>query len=367
MSSLIIEVVTIDEIRPHPNADKMDLAFVKGWQLCVAKNGYKKGTIGVYFPIDSLVPLEVAKALDFDKYLAVKQGEDKGRVRAVKLRGEPSYGVFVPVKVVTDYLIKKKFSEQNGNTKTIGRILPIGYDVADELGVEKWEPPLLLSSHEIERPHTLFDKYTNIENFRHYPNVINNEDDVIFTEKLHGSNQRTALIDGEYMVGTHNMRVKENINNKYWYVVNDNMKNLLLELSESVNGAPVIMYGEIFGPKIQKGFTYGIKQGDLGYRCFDIKVDGKYLDYLTWKTICVKHNVPIVPVLYRGKFSMEKLEEFSNIDSTIENTSHMMEGIVIKLVSEELRYYKVGTSKRVILKYVWDRYLTRKGERTEYK
>lgn len=41
-SSLITEVVKIDEIKAHPNADRMDIAIIKGWQLCVAKNGYKE-------------------------------------------------------------------------------------------------------------------------------------------------------------------------------------------------------------------------------------------------------------------------------------------------------------------------------------
>ena len=37
MSSLIVEVSTIDAIQKHPNADALDLAVIKGWQCVTAK------------------------------------------------------------------------------------------------------------------------------------------------------------------------------------------------------------------------------------------------------------------------------------------------------------------------------------------
>jgi RNA ligase (TIGR02306 family) len=182
-SSLIVEVCAIDEIKNHPNADKMDIAIVKGWQLCVAKRGYSSGDVGVYFPIDSLVPKDVAESLDFDKYLTFyKDRPDMGKVKAVKLRGEPSYGVFIPIEKMKEYLQDEDLSNS----------LKVGDNLAEDLGIEKWEPPLTLNSQEAETPHPLFEKYTDIENYRNFPNVLTEDDEVVVTEKIHGNSYTTS-------------------------------------------------------------------------------------------------------------------------------------------------------------------------------
>ena len=181
---------------------------------------------------------------------------------------------------------------------------------------------------------------------------------------VHNSNSRHGLIEGEWMVGSHNMRLKYSETNRWWYVFNDNMKEMLTSLTDEFEAKQVIMFGEIFGPGIQKGYTYGIPQGTLSYRCFDIKIDGKYLSWdKLWKT-CGKHNVMLVPVLYRGPLNMESIiKTFGKSKTTLEQ-ANIMEGVVIKLVEEELRIYG-GSPKRTILKYVFDQYLDPKNKTTE--
>jgi len=352
-SSLITEVVKIEKIKPHPNADRMDIAIIKGWQLCVAKNGYEVGTEGVYFTIDTMVPKSVAEALDFDKYLSFKKSDpDFGRVRAVNLRGEPSYGVFVPLKVVEYYLAEKH--------ETNNFDLYVGNNVVDILGCKKYEPPLKLNSQDAEKDHDLFDKYTDIENMRNFPNVIIDGDEVVVTEKIHGTNSRHSLIEGEYMVGSHTIRLKQSETNRYWYVFNDNMKELLTSLSKEFKAKQVIMYGEIFGPGVQSGYTYDIPQGKLGYRCFDIKVDGKYLDWDKFLSSCNSHNISTVPVLYSGPLCMSNIINTFGVGPSTLSNHNLIEGVVVKLVKEELRSYG-SCFKRAILKYVFDQFLTGKN------
>jgi hypothetical protein len=43
MSSNKVEVTRIDEVRPHPNADALELAMAGGWQMCVKKGAYQSG------------------------------------------------------------------------------------------------------------------------------------------------------------------------------------------------------------------------------------------------------------------------------------------------------------------------------------
>ena len=53
MSSLIVEVCRIDRVLPHPNADLLELAHIKGWQCVVPKGKYAAGSLVTYVPIDA--------------------------------------------------------------------------------------------------------------------------------------------------------------------------------------------------------------------------------------------------------------------------------------------------------------------------
>ena len=169
---------------------------------------------------------------------------------------------------------------------------------------------------------------------------------------VHNCNARHAFIDGEFMAGSHNMRLKENPKNKFWHIFSDNMKALLQELGDK--NTPVIMYGELFGDGIQD-LKYGLTKGQIDYRCFDIKVNGHYLNYNDFREICIKHDIKTVPYLYSGSFSFEKIMELSNNHSNLGN--NIMEGIVIKPYIERVD----PKIRRVVLKYVFDQYYQRKG------
>ena len=57
MSNVITKVVAIDDIKPHPNADRLDIAVIGGWQCVVPKGQYSAGDNIVYFtPNDTLLP-----------------------------------------------------------------------------------------------------------------------------------------------------------------------------------------------------------------------------------------------------------------------------------------------------------------------
>ena len=345
MSELKVQVVKIDEIKVHNNADTLELAIVKGWQIIVRKGEFKAGELVVYFPLDSVMPERLSEAIGVTKYLR------SGRIVAAKLRGEPSYGLLWDKRKCEEYIWPQPFDVRNYGE---------GDDLTVFLGVTKWEPPPIFNNEDDEKHHVLFEKYTDIQNMRNYPNTINDGDDVFITEKLHGANARHAYIDREFMAGSHNKRKKENENSKWWSVFSEDMRNLVKTVSEGNGNMPVIMYGEIFG-WIQD-LHYGFKQGTFGYRCFGIRVGAKYMDYQDFVGTCTRYNVPTVPVLYRGPFTMAEVMKFSNSKSTIEGSDNIMEGVVVTPVIERFDH-KIG---RVILKYVFDQYLTRHGG-TEFK
>ena len=66
--------------------------------------------------------------------------------------------------------------------------------------------------------HPAFHTYTDIENYRNFPDLLQDGEEVVFTEKIHGKCTRVGLIrtsegDGEedwtFMAGSHNLRRKE--------------------------------------------------------------------------------------------------------------------------------------------------------------
>ena len=43
MSELSVEIAKIDNIMPHPNADRLEIATVGGWNCVVGKDIYTSG------------------------------------------------------------------------------------------------------------------------------------------------------------------------------------------------------------------------------------------------------------------------------------------------------------------------------------
>ena len=116
-------VRTVAEIRPIKGADMIVLAVVDGWKCVVKKDEFEAGDTAVYCEIDSFLP--VRSEFEFLRKSSFKRMEDKEgfRLRTVKLRGQISQGLLLPITV-------------------LDRDVKIGEDVTEELGIEKYEAPI---------------------------------------------------------------------------------------------------------------------------------------------------------------------------------------------------------------------------------
>lgn len=325
MSSTVVLVKRIDNIQPHPNADRLDLAIVGGWQCVVPKGKYAPGNLITYIPPDSVLPDALAEQYGVAKYLS------KGRVRAAKLRGEPSFGLVVDA--VGDE----------------------GENVATKLGITKYQPPMKFHAGEAEPQHPMFVEYTDIENLRHYPEVFQPGEQVYVTEKIHGTNCRLGFVrdlDSEWMqvAGSRTMQRRRAEGSVYWFPWGIDGVRTLLEEIKTTASVNVILFGEVYG-KVQ-AMRYGLPNG-LGFRAFDLMVDGRFLDQEDFATYCHRHGVDMAPGLYAGAYSLDKIAELSKGRSVIPGADHIREGVVVK-PARERRDPKTG---RVILKYVSDDYL----------
>ena len=77
MSTHKVEVVSINEIERHPNADSLDLVRIYGFTAIVRLGQFKPGDLAVYIEPDYVVP-------DNEQFAFLK---GKTRIRAMKLRG----------------------------------------------------------------------------------------------------------------------------------------------------------------------------------------------------------------------------------------------------------------------------------------
>lgn len=325
MSSVIVPVATIETIEVHPNADALEIAKVLGWQLVVPKQQFAAGDKVVYFPPDTMLPFEVSERFGVTRYLS------NGRIRQVRLRGEPSFGLAVRPDEDWD----------------------IGENVADYYSATKYEPPLRPSSGDAEKEHPLFLAYTDIENMRNFPTVLSQGETVVVTEKIHGTNSRIGIIEGEWMAGSKAQRRKrpddEHMSaNLYWYPYTITaVRDMLEHLAQSHR--QTILYGEVYG-KVQS-LHYGLANG-LGYRAFDLLLDGKFVDYPQFKALCDTWQVPVVPEVAIVEHEIATIRKLSE-GKTLLGDAHIREGVVVRPLRERADP-KIG---RAILKYVSDAYL----------
>lgn len=117
---MLATVQAIKHVRHHSNADKLDIVTVLGYQCIVGRDSYKEGDLVVFIQPDSILPIDRKWAEEPLRYCS------KARVKAIRLRGEWSMGLVMPVTIVHDNMFEAEEGE----------------DFAEYLGVTKYEPPL---------------------------------------------------------------------------------------------------------------------------------------------------------------------------------------------------------------------------------
>ena len=384
-------------IRPHPDADALEVAQVGAFQCVVGKGLYDDGDLAVYIPEGALVPADVLARLDLTDRLA---GKDKNRVKAIKLRGVLSQGITYPVDLSLasdnpDVGVLHLPVPSDPNQIPEAEIVTLGQDVSEVLGVTKWIPPI--PSHMAGEVYfTGLEKTVryDIENWKKFPGatdqIISEGVDVTFTEKLHGTWTLFGLFrndDGTYdriissKGHSHDgiaFKLDSDANQNNLYVRTANQLDFWTKLEKNSAlsilqpGQGVFVMGETFGGGVQSGFGYGADatKGNIGFRIFDIMqrdnntgVD-TYLGYDDLQLEADLLGVSLVPVLYRGPFSYDLLDEHTKgLETVSGQESHMREGVVITPVTE-MRYDDLG---RLKLKSVSEQYLLRKDKNaTEY-
>lgn len=124
----LVTLETIRDITAIADADAIESATVRGWNLVVKKGEFEAGDRCLYFEIDSALPVADPRFA----FLAPRGTKtlDSGtvvhRLKTAKLRGVYSQGLALPASQFPEILVAQE----------------TGADLADLLGVTKYEPPL---------------------------------------------------------------------------------------------------------------------------------------------------------------------------------------------------------------------------------
>lgn len=318
MSSLVVEVCEIESIRPHSNQEitELECAKIKGWQVVVRKGKYKPGQLVVYVPPDSVMPLSLSDSWGITKYLAAN-----GRVTQTKIRGEFSFGCILDADPTWE----------------------VGKDVSEYFGITKYEPPTKLvpgDTASVPFPKTLFS-YTDIENIKNHPYEISSEELVCATEKIHGTNVGIVYYNGEFYCRSKGYYRKECTaeggRSLYWApFFTPGVRQLLEGASDLFSSSAIALFGEIYGSPVIGKYTYDTEKGKVGFRAFDLYIDGNFVDYQDFKNITSEFSVPIVPSLCENmKFDYDYFYSLAQGKSVLTD-SHICEGIVVRPMKERL-------------------------------
>lgn len=346
--SFSVPVTRVTDVSDHPNADKLEIVSVEclDGQICSPIGKFEKGDKVVHIPEDSLVPEWLQKELGVKGYLA---GPDENRVKVIRLRGVPSFGLLYDCP--NDW--------------------EIGEDKQKELGIKKWIPntPASMNGEEYSTHRRNAVKY-KMQKFRHDPNFIPDGTKVVVTEKCHGTFcQIGFLSEDNKHENKSNLAVtskgrakkrkllKKGSGNVYWEAAR---KLPTDELREEFS-QQFFLLGEVFGSGIQD-LDYGVNTSKDGvsFRAFDIYLGeygrGEYLPFSRVETVCDKYGILTVPKLWVGGYDKDKVKDLAKGKETISGDKrHIREGVVVRPYEKEMRIY----GDRAIVKLKSDDYLAR--------
>lgn len=308
----------------------------------------------IYFPPDLELPPFVSHSLGVIEYLKKFK-----YVKAVRLRGQVSMGIALPLNTPGFEKLISYFEQEYWSADQHGE----GTDVDWYFGTKRFVPVLNESikrsmGREIQS-HPLLFKYTDIERLEKHRYSFNADEEVVITEKIHGTNVRIACIAGQVMVGSHNTQRElpgtpdEAMKNFYWFPISiPGVERLIKELGK--DHQQVILFGETYGKGVQGGFSYG-KEG-LAFAAFDLMLDGNYVDYPRFISLMTDYDVPSVPIDYTGPYTEDVVELFRDAPSWF-TRDQIREGVVIKPRFERTQ----GRLGRLILKAINPEYSVRKS------
>lgn len=363
------QVVRIEKVDKHPHADTLSIATVLGDYPVVIKTGeYEVGQVAGYLPLDTIVPdteqfhflcpkmyekvidytyMEVVDKPTGPRYPVGSVPEKYRIIKAKKIRGIYSQGMLINL---------QPWLDDAGITGE-----PVyGQSIVELIGLKKWEEneeenvsvKKTRGTNAEKAPAGWAIPHYDIDSARKYLECLVPNEEIVLTEKVHGSNAAFCH-DGERLwVKSRNFYKKLDPDDMWWDVA------VRYDLETKLKASPnKVFFGEIYGQV--KGFRYDtiVQGGQLltKVRFFDVLdvASMRYLNYDPFVAIVSEAGLDLMPELYRGPWlGKEVMYPYAEGLTTL-GGKHIREGWVLRTLKER---YEPRLNSRMHVKLVGEGY-----------
>ena len=400
-------VVTVDSVEPIAGKDRVECARVGGWTCMVPKGAFKAGDPGIYFEIDSQVPLDNPIFEFCKKY--------KGHIKTQKFKTPDgqfwSQGLLMPAadfgwtidRIDVLFITDDKMVRHIPGTESAFLTQQLGvtyYEPEDQKRKGKPNPDARINAAFTRHPWIarkfgrfikkhkwvrkifllLFGKKKDVktwpswvvktdeERVQNMPQILKDKSEWFATEKIDGTST-TFTMRGwgrkrQFFVCSRNV-VFDKPDKQCYYDTNvyvemaekyhmEDVLSILMEYFENTEGNIdfVTIQGETYGEGVQKR-DYSLKEHDLAV--FNVIVgykDGrrKRLNPREMTDLMVQYDVPCVPIVDEHFIlpdTVEELLEIATDKSAIDGG--MREGLVFRSV-DGVQSFK-AVSNEFLIKY----------------
>lgn len=278
----LASIQKIWKIEPIEGADRIELAHVLGWQCVVNKGQFPPMDIGVYFEIDSFLPIR--PEFEFMRTSSYKKTDIMGegfRLRTMRFRGQISQGLLLPL---------SQFPEIPADAE-------IGTDVTELLGVRKWEIEerattggTVIGNLPYDIPHT---DETRVQEEPELIQAFAGLEYYIST-KMDGSSHSIGIDENGFHVTGHNYEYKDDGNSSFYEIVKARGYREKMETFVKENGLTALtIQGELCAPGIQRN---RLRLAKPEWYVFTVRENGKRVGLKRMLEICTALGMEHVPI-----------------------------------------------------------------------
>ena len=298
MTRKLASIQVVHSIEPIEGADRIELAHVLGWQGVVNKGQFKPMDCGIYFEIDSFLPVrpefEFMRATSYRKTDLMGEGF---RIRTQKFRGQLSQGLLLPVSQFPEIKSKLGNGAKEIDNAEDGVGIIIGTDVTEILGVRKWEieekattDGTVIGNLPYDIPHTdetriqaepeLLQAFVGLEYY--------------ISTKVDGSSHSIGIDENGFHVTGHNYEYKDDGKSSFYNLVKERRYPEQLEEFVKAEGLRTLtIQGELCAPGIQQN---RLKLKKPEWYVFNVRENGKRVSLKRLQEVCKALKLTTVPI-----------------------------------------------------------------------
>lgn len=326
----LASIRVIKDISPIPGADMIEVVTVGGWKVVAAKDmNYKVGDKVIYCEVDSFLPIKPEyEFLRKSSYKKLADGSEGFRLRTIKLKGQISQGLLLPIATLYNPELYKE-----------------GDDVTELLNIVKYEPPMPAELAGVALGYLpSFIRKTDEERIQNLTEFYEElcQDRYAKSEKLDGASTTYYLHEGKFGVCSRNIELAdfEGNTNTQWRIA----KELKIEESLKRLGKNIAIQGEMIGEGIQ-GNKYNLKGQKFNlFRVLNLDTGG-IENYTVLLDIAKTLNIDTVPILSLDESLPSNIQDLiESADGYSQLFTVLREGVVYRSKSKDLSF-KVISNK----------------------